>query len=111
MLTQTRIWLYANSSQWTSNSLTSHVSYSRPMKAPPPSVMLPAGSFQNKRRINVYGTTLLAKSILRMSDIGVLGKMMLAPPAETFCVKPTSAGPSGEKHERHGVARIFMQTE
>ena len=81
------------------------------MNAPPPSVRRPAGNFQNKRRIKVYGTTLLAKSTLRMSDLGVSGRMMLAPPAEMFCVNPTSAGPIGEKHELHGVARILVQTE
>lgn len=81
------------------------------MNAPPPSVIRPAGSFQNKRKIKVYGTTLLAKSILRMSDFGVSGRMMLAPPADIFCVKPTSAGPTGEKHELHGVARILVQIE
>ena len=55
--------------------------------------------------------TLLAKSTLRMSDFGVSGRMMLAPPAEMFCVNATSAGPTGEKHALHGVTRILVQIE
>lgn len=46
-----------------------------------------------------------------MSDVGVSGRMMLAPPAEMFCVNAASGGPTGEKLELHGVTRIFVQIE